>query len=105
MANETEGLVIGGTILGIVALAGYMFFSPKGPVDDPNVPPIGRETQEQLEAYLPFLDKEDEELGPVKGKYVGSPRNSISKGGKSKKNKSKKYKNKSKSKKNRKVKN
>lgn len=101
MANETEGLVIGGTILGIVALAGYMFFSPKGPVDDPNVPPIGRETQAQLEAGLSDLNKEDEELGPGVDRHVGS----FSKGGKSKKNKSnksKKYKNKSK--KNRKVK-
>ena len=88
MANETEGLVIGGTILGIVALAGYMFFSPKGPVDDPNIPPISRDTQNFLEAYLPFLNEEEKNLGPGVDRHVGS----FSKGGKSKKNKSKKSK-------------
>lgn len=91
MSSQTEGLVIGGTILGIVGLVIYAVLgADKGPIDDPNVPPISRATQNFLEANLPFLD---EEPRPSVDRHVGS---FYSKGGKrtsrrkSKKNKSKK---------------
>ena len=92
MGSQTEGLVIGGTILGIVGLVIYAVLgTDKGPIDDPNVPPISRDTQNFLEANLPFLDKEPM---PSVDRHIGSF--SYNKGGKrsrkrkSKKNKSKK---------------
>jgi hypothetical protein len=45
MGSQTEGLVIGGTILGIVGLVIYAVLgADKGPIDDPNMPPISCDT-------------------------------------------------------------
>ncbi len=88
MGSQTEGLVIGGTILGIFGLVIYAVLgTDKGPIDDPNVPPISRDTQNFLETNLPNLDKEPM---PSVDRHVGSF--SYSKGGKrscKRKNKSK----------------
>lgn len=70
MGTQTGNLVIGGTVLGIVGIVVFMVLGrDKGPIDDPNVPPISRATQAMLEANLSELDKEPR---PSQDRHVGS---------------------------------
>ncbi len=87
MGSQTEGLVIGGTILGIFGLVIYAVLgTDKGPIDDPNVPPISRATQNFLEANLPNLDNEPR---PSQDRHVGSFSMKAGKRSRKRKNKSK----------------